>query len=164
MKIFLSYGVIVLSLFATLLRPSRLESANLATVKDTLQTSRLSVHGRVDATGTPTGGSNVKMYTSTGLDSASSQANTISTAPFKAGDSLVIGTGTYTIVGIVDADEFTVTPVMLAGDRDDTDPIYFKSKPRHVITFNTATAVPNGFFQVLLPAYQHQKQQHQLMY
>lgn len=152
MKLFSIYGVLVLCLFATLLHPTRLESANLATVKDTLQTSRLSVHGRVDATGTPTGGSNVKMYTSTGLDSATSQANTISTAPFKAGDSLIIGTGTYTIVGIVDVDEFTVTPVMLVGDRDDTDPIYFKSKPRHVVTFNTATAVPNGFFQVLLPA------------
>lgn len=152
MKSLLVYGVVVLCLLASLLHPTRLESANLVTVKDTLQTSRLSVHARVDATGTPTGGSNVKIYTSTGLDSASSQANTISTAPLKAGDSLIIGTGTYTVVGIIDVDEFTVTPVLLAADRDDTDPIYFKSKPRHVITFNTATAVPNGFFQVLLPA------------
>jgi hypothetical protein len=97
------------------------------------------------------------MLGTTGLDSASSQANTISTAGLKAGgtgvgDSVVIGANTYTVVGISDSLNFTVTPVLIAGDTDNTDPIYVKSKPQHVVTFNTVTAVPNGFFQVLLPA------------
>lgn len=146
-KLLLSYSTLLFASFFALLHPSPLNSANLTSVKDTLQTSRLSVNARVDATGTTVGSSNVKLKTS-----ASAPANTISTANLRAGDSLTIGTGTYTVVGIADADEFTVSPVIAAGDGDDDDPIYLKSKPRHVITFNTATAVANGYFRVLLPA------------
>jgi len=147
MKLLGIYGLVVALLGTTLFLPSHLESANLASVKDTLQSSRLSVNARVDATGTTVGASNVKIKTV-----ASAPANTISTANLKAGDSLTIGTGTYTIVGIVDADEFTVSPVLAAGDADDNDVVYLKNRPQHVVTFTTATAVNEGFFQVLLPA------------
>jgi hypothetical protein len=150
MKYFLTYGIVVASCFAALLNPSQLESANLTTVTDTLQTSRLSFNGRVDSTGTTAGSSNVKILTS-----AVAPANSISTAGLKVGDTLTIGSSTdgyYTIVGITDADEFSVSPVLNTGDADNTDPIYFKAKPRHVVKFTTASAVANGSFRILLPA------------
>ena len=147
MKHLAGYGILVLCLFGVLLSPSRLESANLTSAKDTLQNSRLSVNARVDAAGTAEGSSLVTLKTA-----ASAPANTISTAPFKAGDALTIGTGSYTILSILSASEFTVTPVLAAGDADDNDVIYFKSKPQHTISFSTTTAVANGFFQILLPA------------
>ncbi len=128
------------------LKPSVTESANLTQVKDTLQTSRLSFAGRVKSP-TAAGSSHVWLYT-TGTD----EFYSISTVNLHAGDSLTIGSGTYTIVDIIDTDEFTVTPVLASGDADDTDPIYYKSKAQHVITFNTASAIANGYFTVLIPA------------
>lgn len=152
MKRLVTLGVLVVAILASLLSPPRLGSANLTSVADTLQSSRLSVHARVDSTGTAVGSSNVKIYTSTGADSAGDNAYTVSTANLHAGDTLTIGANSYTIVDILDADEFTVTPVLVSGDADDTDPIYINNKPRHVVTFTTATAVADGFFQILLPA------------
>jgi len=147
MKSFIFYSVFTLSLLLTLLNPTTLESANLTSVKDTLQTSRLSTRARVDATGTSVGSSRVKIKTS-----ASAPANTITTNNLKAQDSIIVGTGTYTIVGVVDADEIDVSPVLVSGDADNDDPIYLKMKPRHVVTFTTTTAQANGYFRVLLPA------------
>lgn len=147
MKSFAGYGFIVLCFLGVLLHPAHLESANLTTIKDTLQTSRLSVNARVDATGTSVGSSRVKLKTV-----ASAPAYTISTANLRVKDSLTIGTGTYEIVNIIDADEFDVSPVLLSGDTDDDDPIYLKIKPQHVITFSTKTAISGGYFRVLLPA------------
>lgn len=152
MKSLVSYGVFILAVFTALTLPSKLESANLTSVKDTLSTSRLSYHGRVNSTGTTVGSSHVLIQTSTGLDSASEQANSISTANLKAQDTVTIGANSYTIVGIIDSDEFTVSPVLISGDTDNNDPIYLNVKPVHTVTFTTATAVANGFFQILLPA------------
>jgi len=121
-------------------------AANLGVTKDTLQSSRISFNGRVKSP-TASGSSHVWMYTT-----SSTPYFSINTANLHAGDTVVIGTGTYTIDGIVDDDEFTLTTTLAAGDADDTDPIYLKSKPQHVITFTTASAVANGFFQVLVPA------------
>lgn len=146
-KLLVSYTSIIVALFLTLINPANLNSANLTSTKDTLQTSRLSVRARVDSTGTTVGSSNVKLKTV-----ASAPANTISTGNLRAQDSVVIGTGTYTIVDIIDSDEFTVTPVLASGDADDNDPIYLKVRPRHAIQFTTASAVANGYFQILLPA------------
>lgn len=147
MKSLFSYGLLVLCFVGALAYPAQLESANLTSAKDALSTSRLSVYARVDSAATTTGGSNVKIQSS-----ASAPANTITTANINIGDSLIIGTGAYTVVGVVDSLNFTVTPVLLAGDTDNNDVIYLKSKPIHTVSFSTKTAVPNGFFQVLLPA------------
>ncbi len=147
MKGLFGYGLLVLCILGVLTHPTPLSSANLTSVKDTLQTSRLSVRARVDSTGTSAGSSRVKIKTS-----ASAPANTISTAPLRAQDSLTIGTGTYTVVDIYDADEFDVSPVLASGDADDNDPVYLKMRPQHVIQFTTASGIANGFFQVLLPA------------
>ncbi len=146
-KFLVGYSSIIAATLITLVNPTSLNGANLTSVKDTLQSSRLSVNARVDATGTTVGSSNVKLKTV-----ASAPANTISTGNLRAQDSVVIGTGTYTIVDIIDSDEFTVTPVLASGDADDNDPIYLKMRPRHAIQFTTASAVANGYFQILLPA------------
>ena len=146
-KFFVTFGTFALILSVAFSKPAPLDSANLTSTKDTLQSSRLAVNARVDATGTAAGSSLVLIKTA-----ASAPANTISTANLRAQDSVTIGTGTYTIIDIVDADEFPVSPVLASGDADDNAPVSLKSRPRHVVTFSTATAVANGFFQILLPA------------
>lgn len=130
------------------LRPSTTNSSNLTTVKNTLQTSRISFSGRVKAP-TAAGSSHVWIYTASAAEYYS-----VSTAGLKVGDVLVIGgTNSYTIDSIIDADEFTLTANLAAGDADDaTDTILFKSRPQQVVTFNTATAIADGFFRVLIPA------------
>ncbi len=147
MKSLIFYSVFTLSLLFVLVQPANLESANLTSVKDTLQSSRLSVRARVDSAGTTVGSSRVLIKTT-----ASAPANTITTNNLRAQDSVIIGTGTYTIVDIYDTDEFDVSPVLASGDADDNDPVYLKMKPRHVVTFTTASAVTNGSFRILLPA------------
>lgn len=151
-RLIVVFALIVAFLSSQISHPNQIDSANLTSVKDTLQTSRLSVHGRVDSTGTTVGGSTVTLLGTTGVDTAGEQANTISTANLKAGDVLTIGAGSYTVVDISSALIFTVTPVLAAGDADNTDPVYLNVKPQHVITFSTVTAVADGFFQILLPA------------
>lgn len=146
LKTILSISVSLILPIQSILAPHQLDSANLTNTKDTLQSSRTSFNGRVKSP-TVAGNSHVWIYTA-----ASAPANSINTNALRQGDSLTIGTGTYTVVGILDADEFTVSPVLASGDADDTDVIYYKAKPQHVITFNTASAVADGYFRVLLPA------------
>ena len=129
--------------------PSFTQAANLTSAKNTLQSSRMSFNGRVDATlgKTTVGSSHIWIYTA-----VSGNSTSVSTAGLKPGDDLLIGTGTYTINSIVDADEFTTTAALLSGDADDGELIYYRAKPQHVITFKTSSAVNGGFFQVLVPA------------
>lgn len=146
-KFFFALFVPVLTICFFIFKTSFVQGANLTSVKDTLQSSRISSRARVDAAGTTVGGSTVQIKTT-----VSAPANTISTANFKSGDSVTVGSSTYTITDIIDSDEFSVTPVLAAGDADDNDPVYLKMKPRHVVTFTTVTAVPDGYFRILIPA------------
>jgi hypothetical protein len=129
-----------------LLLPLNTYAASLTEVSDSLQSSRLSFAGRVKSPTAP-GNNHVWIYTE-GIPGFYS----ISTAGINIGDTLMIGSGAYTVASIVGPDEFTTNIPLGTGDADDTDPIYFRSKPLHVITFNTASAIPNGFFRVLIPA------------
>ena len=150
MKLTAGLVAIILLIGVALVHPSITDSADLTSAKDTLQTSRVSVYARVDSSGTATGASNVKIQSS-----ASAPANTITTANINIGDTLTIGASAdayYTVVGITDSLNFTVSPVLAAGDADNNDIIYRKVKPQHSVTFTTKTAVANGFFQILLPA------------
>lgn len=147
MKYIFSYSFLVLCFFGVLLSPSKLESANLTAAKDLLSTSRLSIAARVDSTGTVTGGSNVKIQAA-----SSAPFFTVTTASMQIGDVLTIDTGSYTVAGIVDSLNFTITTVMAAADTTNNDPIYLKVRPTHTVSFTTKTAVPNGFFQILIPA------------
>jgi len=147
----LKYLLTVLSLvaleFVRLLSPTSTQAANLVSAKDTLQSSRISWNGRVKAP-TIAGSAHVWIYTA-----AAGIANSITTANLAPGDSVEIGgTNSYVIESIVDADEFTLTTNLAAGDADDTDTIFFRAKPQHIVTFTTASAIADGFFQVLLPA------------
>lgn len=127
--------------------PAALDSANLTSVKDTLQTSRLSWGARVEADGTAEGSSIVQIQAA-----PAAPLNSTSTANLHAGDTVYINNNSYTVVDIIDDDEFSVNPVVQAGDADDGDPIYMEVSPQHVITFDTASAVSNGYFKILIPA------------
>ncbi len=144
----IKYILVFLSILSlelvSFLYPATTDSANLTLVKDTLQSSRLSFYGRVKSP-TAVGTSIVYIYTV-----ASDPKNSISTNNLAPGDAIVIGTGAYTVAAIIDADQFSITTSLAAGDADDTDPIYVRQKPQHVVTFTTASAVPNGFFQILV--------------
>lgn len=147
MKLFVALGIILLSAFTSLVNPPTLDSANLTAVKDTLQTSRLSWSARVEADGTDEASSAVQIQSA-----PATPYNATSTANLNPGDTILINANSYTVVSIVDADQFTVNPVIGVGDADDGDPIQLKKKSQHVVTFTTASAVANGSFRILLPA------------
>ncbi len=134
----------VFLLILGLLHPAISLAANLTSIKDTLQTSRMSFSGRVK---TPTSGGHVYIYTV-----VSGNFTSISTDGLKPSDVLQINGTNYTIATIVNSSEFTTTTSLAGGDATDGNSIYFKSKPGQIITFNTASAVNGGFFQVLIPA------------
>ena len=149
MKIKSSLRIVFASIvfeLASLIYPSLSLAANLTTAKDTLQSSRMSFNGRVK-TPTAAGSTHVWIYTT-----VSGNFTSISTDGLKPGDSLTIGSNSYTIASIIDADEFTTTANIQSGDDADSSVIYFKSRPQHVITFKTSSAVAGGFFRVLIPA------------
>lgn len=156
MKSLFAYGFLVICCSGILLNPSKLDAANLTATKDTLSTSRLSVLGTVDPTGTVAGSSNVKLITPAyDPGGAASIRNAITTANIKLGDTLTIGSSTvdyYTVVGIVDTLNFTVSPVLNATDDDANDVIYLISRPTHTFRFTTTSAVLNGSFRILIPA------------
>ncbi len=143
--IFVALAIVVATAFFAY--PHKADSANLTIVKDTLQTSRLSFAGRVIA---PTTAGSSQVF----IDpSGTSEFYSVSTAGLKVGDSLVIGgTNSYTIASIVSDVQFNITTSLAAGDADPADSIYLKIKPQHVVTFNTTSAIANGFFRVLIKA------------
>lgn len=145
-KIAIFFTIVSLEI-SSLVVPHTIDSSSLGSTKDTLQSSRLSGNFRVNGTITTAGGSVLTILTS-----ASDPANTISTDNLKPNDVLYINGNTYTISAIVDASSVEVTPVLAAPDVVNGTPVYMKQMPRHVVTFTTASAIPNGFFQILLPA------------
>jgi hypothetical protein len=143
--------ILVISAFWYLGHTQTSQSANLTVVKNTLQSSRLSFAGRV-STPTTDGSSQVWLY-STGGACGTTSCYSTSTAGLKVGDVLQIGgSNNYTVNSIIDESQFSLTSNLAVGDADDTDTIFMMAKPRHVITFNTATAIANGFFRILIPA------------
>lgn len=132
---------------ASALAPTATRSANLTQASDTLQSSRLSFFGTVGS-GTTVGGTEVYIDTP-----ATAPRNSATTANLHDGDTVHIGSHDYTISTIVSATEFTVTSAILSGDATaGTTVMYVAQAPQHVITFHTASAVPNGFFEVMIPA------------
>lgn len=145
-------NILVVLIFAFILEiaglfyPNQTKSANLTVVKDTLQSSRMSFSGRVSP---PTVALSTHIWI---YGTVFGNYTSVSTAGLKPQDIIKIGANNYTIASIIDADEFTLTTALQTGDDDNGEAIYFSAKPQHVITFKTASAVPNGFFQVLIPA------------
>lgn len=138
---------LILSLqLANLALPRPLNSANLTNLKDTLDYARITFSGRLGATYSA-GTTTIALQTSSAAGYMS-----VSTRGLKVGETLHIGSNNYTIVDIIDDTTLTITPGLLAGDLTLNTWIYNVVQPIHTITFNPATAQPNAYFRVLLPA------------
>ena len=122
-----------------------LGSANLTSVKDTLETSRLSFHA-ANASGITAGSSVIQIQTS-GYPSTS-------TANLFPGDTIkYLGTGnTYTVDQIIDSDEFSITGTLATADSDANDEFVVIRTATHTVTLTTVSAVPNGAIRVRIKA------------
>jgi len=129
---------------------SKLHSANLSSVKVIMSSSKLSFLGQLDATNT-VGGSIVSLKVS-GPPSTS-------TANLFSGDTVWIGDGstgsTYTVSTSTSGgtiNKFTTTTALDATDADVNDYVIATRSASLSAQFTTVTAVPNGYFRVLVPA------------
>lgn len=140
---FTSSAFLILFTLLTL-HPQKLESANLTSASDTLQTSRLSYHAQL-ASGHSAGDTVIQ------IDTGASTPNT-STTGLMAGDTVTIGSNTYTIQDIVDSDEFTITSGLTSGDETAGNDIYYKAYSRHDIDFTSTTSVTDGAIRIYIEA------------
>ena len=143
-KFSLNLGLSLLLALTLAVKPHRLESANLTNASDTLQTSRLSYHAQL-AAGHSVGDTLIK------IDTAASTPNT-STTGLMPGDTITIGSNTYTIQDIIDANEFTITSGLVSGDETAGTAVYYKSYSRHDIAFTSTTSVTDGAIRVYIQA------------
>jgi len=118
-----------------LILPKGLGSANLTSSKDTLQTSRFSWSGALE--GTYSVGDTLLAIKTSG------QVNN-STTGLLAGDTVTIGSNSYTVRDIIDSDEFTITSGLQSGDTADGTAVYYKAYSRHSIDVTNQTAVSDG--------------------
>jgi len=125
--------------------PRSLDSANLTSVTDTLETSRLSFHGK-NAAQLTAGTSIIRMATA-GTPSTS-------TANIFPGDTVeyVSTDNTYTVDYIVDSDEFAVTTALDAGDDDADDEFAIMRLAQQVVTFTTTSAIADGAIKIRVKA------------
>lgn len=125
--------------------PYPLRAASLTSAKDTLETSRLSFHGKNAANLTP--GTTIIQMATSGTPSTS-------TANLFPGDTVVytITTNTYTVDQIIDSDEFSVTSALDGADDDLDDEFVVDRTSHHTISFDTATAISNGAIKIRVKA------------
>jgi hypothetical protein len=125
--------------------PRELSSANLTSASDTIETSRLSFHGKNNEALT-TGSTIIKMATS-GTPSTS-------TANIFPGDTITYtsSSNTYTVKEVIDEDEFSITAGLAAADTDADDEFIIKRTAQHTISFTTANAIANGAIKVRIKA------------
>lgn len=152
---FVRFGLlgVAVALFTTVVPEyltSKLHSANLSSVKVIMSSSKLSFLGQLDATNT-VGGSIVSLKVS-GPPSTS-------TANLFTGDTVWIGDGstgsTYTVSTSTSGgtiNKFTTTTALDATDADANDYVIATRSSTLSTQFTTVTAVPNGYFRVLVPA------------
>ncbi len=142
---------IVLSVFLTAIVAAggfahRSESASLTNVSVTVSNSRPSFRGVLGAGNTESSSQviiNTSGYPSTTTDQ------------LQTDDVLSVGTaGTmslYTITNIVSNSLVNITPVLGTGDADTSDDVISTQSATHTVRFNTANAVANGGFRILVP-------------
>jgi len=125
--------------------PRPLDSANLTSASDTLETSRLSFHGK-NAEQLTAGTSIIKM--------ATSDTPSTSTANLFTGDTVVYtGTSnTYTVDYIIDSDEFAVTATLDAADDDLNDEFVIDRTGTHTVAFTTTSAIADGAIKIRIKA------------
>lgn len=138
---------LLLSLSCLLLaaNPKKLESANLTSASDTLETSRLSFHGK---------NNEALVAGSTIIKMATSGTPSTSTANIFPGDTVTYTTSSnaYTVDEVIDSDEFSVTTGLASADCDADDEFVIKRTAQHVVGFTTATAIPNGAIRIRIKA------------
>ena len=124
-------------------------SASLTSVSVTLSNSRLSFRGGL-TTGNSAGASNVLIETTAG------DFPSTSSAQLQEGDTVLIGEGgslgSYTVSSTNPDGDFSVTPVLAAGDIDDNDDVVATQSAVHTVRFTTANAITNGSIRILVPA------------
>jgi len=135
---------ILLILFLCLSFPSSLESANLTSVKDTLETSMLSYHAK--NAGDLSLGSIIQV--------AGSGTPSTDTSNLFPGDTIkyITSENTYTVDQIIDADEFSITTSLASTDDDADDEFVIIRTAGHTVVFTPATAIPNGALRVRIKA------------
>ena len=138
--LFLFVGCLLLSA-----SPKKLESANLTSASDTLETSRLSFHGE-NVEALSAGSTIIKM--------ATSGTPSVSTTNVFPGDTIVYvaSTNTYTVDQIIDPDELSVTAALASADCDIGDDFVINRTAQHLIGFTTTSAIENGAIRVRIKA------------
>lgn len=135
----------ILSLFQgwIFFHPTELDSATLTSAKDLLENSRLSYSTTLNGDHS-IGATTIEITTSSQPD--------IDTDHLFPGDTVIIGSGSYTVGTIVDTDTFTITTGLASGDNDNGDPIYVRQTATHTVSFTTVSAVADGVIRISVPA------------
>ncbi|MBL7078300.1 hypothetical protein ISS42_01415 [Candidatus Shapirobacteria bacterium] len=125
--------------------PRPLDSANLTSASNTLETSRLSFHGK-NFEQLTAGTSIIKM--------ATSGTPSVSTSNIFPGDTVVYTatSNTYTVDYTIDADEFAVTAALDAADDDANDEFVIDRTATHTVAFTTTSAIADGAIKVRIKA------------
>lgn len=127
---------------------TNVKSASLTSVSVTLSNPRLSFHGTLDA-------NNIAGTSQVTIDTSSVQPS-LSTAQLQNGDSVAIGNddtmGVYTVSTTAAPGSFTVGSILAAGNADVDDHVISTQSASLTVRFNTATAINNGRFRILIPA------------
>lgn len=125
-----------------LINPPQLESATLTSASDTLQSSRLSYSAQL-ASGHSSGDTIIA------IDTGAATPNTTTEGLVK-GDTVTIGSNTYTVQNIIDSDEFSITSGLQSGDETAGNSVYNKVTAQHDIDFTSATSVQDGSIRIYI--------------
>lgn len=140
------FGAVAIFAASTFVLHPQGQSANLTSASITLSNSRLSFLARL-AAGNTTGSSIITIKT-TGTSTYTSE----STAQIRADDTVVVGANSYTVADTEPDAVFRTTAGLTAGDADENDVAYSAQSTNLSVRFETATAIANGSFRVLVPA------------
>lgn len=128
---------------------SKLRSANLTSVSDTISNARPSFRGAL-TTGNTVGSSVVLINTTTGSYPSTSSAQLVEGDVVRIGENGSLGS--YTVASTSSLSTFYITSTLASGDNDSGDDVIATSSASHTIRFTTANAIANGRFRILVPA------------
>lgn len=145
-----AFAIFFLALMSTTLYNQKSNSANLTSVSGTLSNSRPSFRGGLTA-------DNTALASLVTINTTPGSYPSTTSAQLAEGDTVAIGEddslGTYTVTATGSASQFTVTPVLAAGDADDLDDVISTQSGSLTMRFTTANAIANGRFRILVPAH-----------
>lgn len=142
-------AIFLTALLSVTLYNQKSNSANLTSVSGTLSNSRPSFRGGL-AAGNTALSSLVTINTTVGSYPSTSSAQLAEGDVVRIGESGSLGS--YTVTATGSANQFTITPVLAAGDADTSDDVISSQSGSLTVRFTTANAIANGRFRVLVPA------------